>query len=108
MKKVRSVNDEIFKPLGICSFCKDKVMAKVIGESTFMRDECQCTNKECEKTVRVCRIPGCDNFARSGPNWADEFCQPCTAGGIQITKKLIVGAMALAVTAAVKSKIKKD
>lgn len=108
MKKFTIVNVDIFKPLGICSFCKEKVMPKVIEESTFMRDECQCTNEKCKNLIRVCRIPGCDNFARSGANWADEFCQPCTAGGIQITKKLIVGAMALAVTAAVKSKIKKD
>lgn len=64
------------KHIGICPFCKADTAAEIIEENDFRRDMCRCT--ECEKTIYVCRTPGCDDYARGGSSYDDELCPQCT------------------------------
>ena len=66
------------KPAGYCPFCRELVTPEIVEENTFRRDKCVCDNKECKKTVYVCRTPGCDDFTKGGSIYDDELCPGCT------------------------------
>jgi len=64
------------KSKGICPFCGEQVTPIVVEENILRRDQCQCP--ECSGIVYVCRTPGCNNYAKGGDIWDDEFCPSCT------------------------------
>lgn len=80
---------KILKPAGKCPFCNKQVRAEVVETtSSLRRDKCRCPT--CGETVYVCRMPGCNNYARSGMIWDDELCPSCYGsffGQIETTPK---------------------
>lgn len=70
------------KEAGLCPFCNNEVSAVVVEENILRRDKCKCP--ECDKTIYLCRAPGCNNYAKGTENWDNELCPSCTetAGGI--------------------------
>jgi hypothetical protein len=68
----------VLKPAGKCPFCNELVRAEVIeSTNSLRRDKCRCPR--CGETLYVCRMPGCDNYARSGLVWDDELCPTCSS-----------------------------
>ncbi|OOF45298.1 hypothetical protein BKK51_07030 [Rodentibacter trehalosifermentans] len=65
------------KSKGVCPFCLEEVQAKIIEENTLRRDKCQCPN--CNRTIFICRKPGCNNYAKGGEIYDDELCPGCTS-----------------------------
>ncbi|MDI9768215.1 hypothetical protein QM327_16810 [Pantoea dispersa] len=61
---------------GICGHCRKKVSPIVIEENILRRDKCKCP--ECEQDLYACRSPGCDDYAKGGKNYDEEFCPSCT------------------------------
>ena len=74
------------KSKGLCPFCNEQVVPYVIEENTIRRDKCQCP--ECSGILYVCRSPGCNNYAKGGDFWDDEFCPTCT-GDVSGTVKSV-------------------
>lgn len=76
------------KGLGKCPWCGENVRAKVVEENYVRRDICICPN--CGEKILVCRIPGCNNYAKAGDFWDDEICPDCTsnAGSFAINTAL--------------------
>lgn len=64
------------KSLGKCPWCGEYVRAIVIEENFVRRDFCKCP--KCGGKVLVCRTPGCNDYAKGGDFWDDEFCPDCT------------------------------
>ncbi|WGE31637.1 hypothetical protein NYR60_07165 [Actinobacillus genomosp. 2] len=64
------------KAKGICPYCSDSIIAKVIEENYIRRDKCICPS--CNKVIYICRSPGCNNYAKGGDVWDDELCPSCT------------------------------
>ncbi|WP_343666178.1 hypothetical protein [Enterobacter sp.] len=63
------------KSLGVCPFCKNKVRPSVSETNYLRRDRCECP--ECKETVYVCRGFGCEDYAKGGELYDDEFCPQC-------------------------------
>lgn len=61
---------------GICGHCRQTVSPVVIEENTLRRDKCQCP--DCKQDLYVCRSPGCDDYAKGGKGYDEEFCPGCT------------------------------
>jgi MinD superfamily P-loop ATPase len=76
------------KHLGECPFCKQSVRAQVVEKNILRRDKCACPS--CGGTLYVCRAPACDNYAKGGDIYDDEFCPGCTSG----TGTLVTGVAA--------------
>jgi ribosomal protein S27AE len=66
------------KHLGKCPFCNESVRPRVIEENSVRRDICRCP--ECSNSILVCRTPGCQDYAKGGEIYDDEFCPECTKG----------------------------
>ncbi len=97
---------EAKKPKGLCSYCKNTMQPTIMKAATLRRDTCICSVKTCGQQIISCRIPGCDNYARCGKYWDDELCQPCTKKTMGGATTLGFGSISLAVTFALKHKLK--
>jgi hypothetical protein len=64
------------KHQGKCPFCSETVEPEVIEENTIRRDMCRCPS--CKRQVLICRAPGCQDYAKGGEYYDDEFCPACT------------------------------
>lgn len=93
------------KHLGTCPFCKELVTPYVVEGNVIRRDKCMCPN--CQNTVYVCRAPGCDDYARGGDIYDDEFCPSCTASATEGGATAIKGAVAAALVAVITNAISK-
>lgn len=60
------------KHIGMCPFCKEEMIPKVIMRKTMRRDLCTCAN--CGGSILVCRVPGCHDYTKGGPIYDDELC----------------------------------
>jgi hypothetical protein len=94
------------KHLGTCPFCENKVSPFIVEENFIRRDVCECP--ECKKGILVCRMPGCQNYAKSGKYYDDELCPSCLKELPQDTRKvakdaLSIAGMALSLVVGVKS-----
>ena len=83
--------------VGVCPFCKEKVRPNIIEENTIFRDVCECP--ECHGKLLICRVFGCENYAKSGKVYDDELC-PCCAKNITLACAAI---LVTAVTAGAKA-----
>lgn len=97
---------EAKKPKGECSYCKSTMQPKVLESAALKRDICICTANGCGQRIICCRMPGCDNYARCGTYWDDELCHSCTKKTMNGTTRLGYTSIALAVTFAIKHKLK--
>lgn len=76
------------KSQGICPFCKEKVRPIILEENTLRRDKCQCP--ACNEIIYVCRIFGCQNYAKGGDIYDDELCPVCAEGIKDTIGKLVI------------------
>lgn len=60
------------KPEGLCPFCSEKMIPKVVESNFFTRDKCKCVS--CDETIYVCRTPFCDDYTKGGEYYDDELC----------------------------------
>lgn len=94
------------KSKGSCPFCKEEIRPIILEENTLRRDKCECPT--CNEIIYVCRIFGCENFAKGGDIYDDEFCPECakniqkTIGGLGKGMLTIVG---LGIATAISKKI---
>ncbi|MCT6876295.1 hypothetical protein [Frischella perrara] len=66
------------KSKGRCPFCKKKIRPIIIEENTLRRDKCKCP--ACNEIIYVCRIFGCQNYAKGSESYDDECCPKCAKG----------------------------
>ncbi|WP_311418411.1 hypothetical protein [Haemophilus parahaemolyticus] len=64
------------KAKGLCPFCNEFIKASTIETNYLRRDKCKCP--ECKNFIYICRMPGCNNYAKGGEIWDDELCPSCT------------------------------
>ena len=68
-----------------CSWCFEKTTHKLIEQNYLRRNVYECLNEKCKEMNKVdgnesrkktlqCRVPSCENMARSGDSWDDELC----------------------------------
>jgi len=64
------------KQKGNCPFCEKQVSAVVLEENKIRRDRCQCPS--CEEVIFLCRVPGCNDYAKGTSVYDHELCPSCT------------------------------
>lgn len=65
------------KQKGVCPFCNNLIAAVICEQNTLRRDKCQCPS--CEEAIYLCRVPGCNDYAKGTSVYDHEFCPSCTA-----------------------------
>ena len=94
------------KSKGSCPFCKEKIRPIILEENTLRRDKCKCPT--CNEIIYVCRIFGCENYAKGSDIYDDELCPECakrlqeTMGGLGKSMLTIAG---LGIATAISKKI---
>lgn len=63
------------KKSGTCPYCKKTVQAEVVESNIIRRDICRCPS--CKNKILICRGANCQDYARSGEHYDDEFCDAC-------------------------------
>lgn len=91
------------KHKGLCPFCKNEVIPRIVEENYVRRDKCECP--DCLETIYVCRAPGCENYAKGGSLYDDELCPSCTSGVSGGAGGLGMLALGAAITALVSKKL---
>jgi len=60
---------------GNCPYCLNLVMPTCTEENILQRDVFKCP--VCKARIVPCRMPGCQDYAKGGEIWDDEFCPKC-------------------------------
>ena len=64
------------KQKGKCPFCEQQVAAVIAERNKVRRDRCRCPS--CEETIFLCRVPGCNDYAKGTSVYDHELCPSCT------------------------------